>query len=373
MMLVLLRSTDGCNMRCSYCYGNCARPSASLSLEDCSVLLKRLKEEELPGGKVEFIWHGGEPSLLGSEKFEKMLLLFNRLVEDGIEVSHSLQSNGLALDQKWAELFARYRIGVGISLDGPKPLHDYARRTPDGAGTYDRICRNINNLRGAGVAVSLLCTLGPQHLGRESEIVSWLEAMNLAIKFNPLFAKGRCNARLPLEQYYNLLRGIFTLLLKLASAPPVQPFEWMLRTVLYQLPPNECSFSGRCGENIFAYGHGCDVGICTRDPRVYGNLEASSLAEIGKSALWRNHTSALRARDAECENCSALAYCNGGCPAVRQARIEEDCAATRDFFTWLAGEGLDQYRDALVSRRKSLSLLLGQMKEMRSGLEKSNV
>lgn len=372
-MLVLLRSTDGCNMRCSYCYGDCGQPSATLSLEDCSVLLKRLRAEELPGAKVEFIWHGGEPSLLGTENFEEMLVLLNRLAEEGIEVTHRLQSNGLALDQKWADLFAKYRIGVGISLDGPGPLHDYARRSPDGAGTYDRICQNIRKLREAGVAVSLLCTLGPQHLGRETEIVSWLDAMGLAIKFNPLFAKGRSSAHLPLDHYYHLLRGIFTLLLKLASAPPVQPFEWMLRAALYQLPPNECSFSGNCGENIFAYGNRCDVGICTRDSQVYGNLKTSSLAEIRKSSLWRNQTRARRSRDANCENCSALRYCNGGCPVARQARIEEDCAATRDFFAWLAAEGLDLYRDALVSRRKSLSLLLGQMKEMRSGLEKSHV
>lgn len=368
-MLILMRSSNGCNMRCNYCYGNYGETSGTLELDDCQLLLRRLKEEEVSGNKVEFLWHGGEPALLGARNFEKMASLLNTLEKDGIEVTHSLQSNGMGLNEPWPDILGDMDINVGISLDGPACLHDIARKTPEGSGTYVAILKNVNKLREANVKVSLLCTLGPAHENQEMEIADWLLELDLPIKFNPLFAKGRSRARFPLASYYGFLKNIFLILLKNGYGKSVQPFEWMLRSILYNMPPGECSFSGNCGKNIFSFGKGGVIGLCTRTQEVLGNLVTTSLKNIRESPRWlerMNHSAKLRKH---CGKCEVLRFCHGGCPSTRSEIPDKaDCAAIRDFFMWLAEPAMGLYLEALLERKKSLSMAVTAMQELRERL-----
>lgn len=327
-MLVLMRSHNGCNMRCSYCYGDHAIDCGHLTLEDCHLLLERLREDGCQGGKIEFLWHGGEPALLEPALFEQMLLMLNSLGEDGVSVSHSMQSNGYALGESWANILKSHDVHVGISLDGPEHIHDKCRQLPDGGGTYAKIRKNLAILAGKGIAVSLLATVGPCHIGHEEEIASWLQELDLPIRFNPLFAKGRCGSGLPLFQYYGFLKEIFTLAVQRDVSLSIQPLEWMLKSALTGESPRECSFNGRCGKDIFSFGPGGEVGFCTRNAAARGNLATSSLTEIRSGESWRQRVSRGEALRQHCGKCAIFRFCNGGCPEIfGMIPLAEKCEA----------------------------------------------
>lgn len=372
-MLVLMRSSSGCNMRCSYCYGSHGGEGNLLGLEDCRLLLARLRETGCKG-KVEFLWHGGEPGLLEPELFEKMLLLLNGLREDGAEVSHSMQSNGLALGQTWAGILKKHDVHVGISLDGPPHIHDSQRRLPDGGGTYALIRKNLDDLVRENVPVSLLATVGLVHVGRAREMADWLAELNLPIRFNPLFAKGRSRERLPLRDYYEFLKEIFTLVIERNLPTPIQPLEWMLKSVLFGAPARECSFSGACGKDIFSFGKGGDTAFCTRDSVSRGNLAHSSLAEIRGGESWRQRMARGESLRKRCGKCGVFNFCHGGCPeSFGEIPLAENCEAVKGFFHWLSTTGTRLYLEALVARKRQLDFSLKNLRKIRATLVKSDV
>lgn len=354
-MLVLLKTGSGCDMRCDYCYGDCGEKSATLSVADCALLAARLNEFAIPGRKLEFLWHGGEPSHLGAKKFADMVETLNALTNAGVEIRHSMQSNGLGLSGEWPKTLARHKVSLGVSMDGPADLHDAARKLPNGEGTHAKIRANVYELIEKGVTPALLCAFTPRHAGREEEFVDWALETNLPIRVNPLFAKGRASVGVSLATYYAGLRKIFALALKKRVDFSIQPLEWILKSILYDEPPSECSHSGRCGANIFAFGPGGDVSFCTRHDGVLGNLRKSSLDEILLSPLWQKRRERILNPPRTCVHCSAHKFCNGGCPeTMGDAPKADDCAAIRDFFAWFKNDGLALYLNALVTRKREI-------------------
>lgn len=371
-MLALMRSGNACNMACDYCYGDFGASSDSLELADCELLAESLARDSFPEKSVEFLWHGGEPALLGPEKFEKMLLALNGLAKRGVTVRHGMQSNGLALTGVWPRLLAKYRVQTGISLDGPKESHDKRRKAPDGSGTYDKIIANVKTLKNAGVEVAILCTLGPWHEDQAETLINWLREINLPVKFNRLFAGGRSRAALPLEKYYALLKEIFKLALEEGLGQSIQPLEWMLNSIIHNHPPRECSHNGACGKTIFSFGKRGVIGKCTRSPKIYGNLHDSSLRKILETVSESSKRARILAKI--CANCAAKPYCNGGCPvSMGEIPRREDCEAIRNFYAWLSDVGLGLYLNALVKRKKTASATLAGLKSIAAALERSRV
>ena len=97
--------------------------------------------------KFTLIFHGGEPLLMKKNEFLKMISLFNSLIEEGIVVVFALQTNGILIDKEWCEIFKKYNIGVGISLDGVKEINDINRVDKKGNGSYDNVIKGISVLQ----------------------------------------------------------------------------------------------------------------------------------------------------------------------------------------------------------------------------------
>lgn len=96
--------------------------------------------------RFDFALHGGEPLLMGKSKFISMVTQLLRLHDENIEVGIAMQTNGILIDDEWCEIFKRYNISIGISLDGTKELHDKYRVDKKGNGTYDEVLKGIKIL-----------------------------------------------------------------------------------------------------------------------------------------------------------------------------------------------------------------------------------
>ncbi|MGW5689130.1 radical SAM protein [Nonomuraea sp. NPDC003754] len=152
-----------------YCYLPFRRLSNEMDLEVAHAVAASAANLTDSGGQLEIVWHGGEPLALGRSKFTALLAPFEDLRHAG-RIQHSVQTNATLIDNEWCDLFARYQVSVGVSIDGPAALN--ARRVDlRGRPAFDRIVRGIRRLHDYGIRFSLIAVVGPRALNSPSP--SW--------------------------------------------------------------------------------------------------------------------------------------------------------------------------------------------------------
>ncbi len=160
----ILKLASRCNLNCSYCYVyNQADTSwrgrpKFMSEETYGATLERIRRHCQRSGqeKVQVVFHGGEPTLVGSARFAAMCVQARERLEDLAEVTLSVQTNGTRLDREWAETLLEHDVEVGVSLDGPKEVNDAARVDHGGRGSHDSVVEGIAALGDAGVPFGIL-------------------------------------------------------------------------------------------------------------------------------------------------------------------------------------------------------------------------
>jgi uncharacterized protein len=70
-----------------------------------------------------------------------------------------MQTNGTLLDDEWAAFFKEHEFLIGISLDGPRALHDVHRLDKGGRPTFDKVMRGLRLLQKHGVDFNVLTTV----------------------------------------------------------------------------------------------------------------------------------------------------------------------------------------------------------------------
>ncbi len=112
-----------------------------------------------PGPQVDVAWQGGEPMLRGLDFFRRSVELANKYRQPHQRVLHTIQTNGTLIDDEWATFFKQNNYLVGISVDGPRHLHDAYRVNKRNEGSFDDVLRGWNCLRRHEVDVNILCTI----------------------------------------------------------------------------------------------------------------------------------------------------------------------------------------------------------------------
>ena len=109
------------------------------------------------------MWHGGEPLTVGPDFYETA---FDILGPDSFEhgIRHSIQTNGILINERWCTLFKKHNVSVGVSIDGPRQVHDARRKTRSGRGTFDSVMKGIDLLRFHNIAFSTISVVAPEML-----------------------------------------------------------------------------------------------------------------------------------------------------------------------------------------------------------------
>jgi len=165
-----------CNLNCQYCYYLSKQEllynGAGWRISDDT--LETFIRQYITGQnyrEVIFSWQGGEPTLLGLEFFRRVVALQKKYCAPHVRCENDLQTNGTLLNADWCRFLKAEKFLVGLSLDGPRTLHDAFRRDKDGAGTFDRCCR------------------------------AWRLLREHSVRFNTLSCVNRLTAQHPLEVY----------------------------------------------------------------------------------------------------------------------------------------------------------------------------
>ena len=188
-----------CNLNCTYCFylekAELYHQTAKHRMDEqtLEILIKQVLEQA--GPSVSFGWQGGEPTLMGLPFFKKVIE-FQQKYGNGKTVGNGLQTNGLLLNEEWADFLNEYNWLVGLSLDGPQYIHDYYRITQSGKPTWEIIHNNAKMLLDKGVAVNSLSCLTDHSADHIEEIYNYHKDLGFEfMQFIPIVETDKQNPK----------------------------------------------------------------------------------------------------------------------------------------------------------------------------------
>jgi len=341
-----------CNLSCSYCYYLDkadlfpAEPKPLMTDELLATYIHRHIDAH-PGNIVRFSWHGGEPTLLGLDYFRRIVKLQQQHCPPHKRIANGIQTNGTLLTDAWGRFLAKHGFSVGLSLDGPKDIHDLYRTTKQGTGSHDAAMRGYACLTKHKVPVDILCVINNENVMFPLQVYRFFTSIGAKyLSFLPLVERipgGISERTVHPEAFGAFLCTVFDLwLAKDIGTIKVQIFEEAARTAFGQ-DHSLCLFRPTCGD-IPVVEYNGDVYACDHfvlPAGKIGNIQETTLAEILNSKPLADFGAAKRTTlPQSCRSCEVLAMCNGECPknrfVERAGEIEKCnylCAGYKLFFT----------------------------------------
>jgi uncharacterized protein len=312
---VTLEPVGTCNLNCRYCYS--VQHSQTTLLPD--VARSALEAIAAYAGQHGFeelhcVWLGGEPLLAGLHFFEQVFAVASTLA---LPLRHFLQTNGLLLDEDFCHLFRDASVNVGISIDGPRAIHDAFRVSFGCQPTHSRVMDAIALLRKHSVPFGCVAVVSRATLGREQEVYDFFRSLGSAFRINPVIPgrHGRdpiCQVK-PAEYGTALVRFFDAWIAAGPAQIDISPLDSYVAAVASG-EPEECQHQESCANRTLGIKHDGTVTICGRfQNTLLGRLGSTSVAEL----LAAPTCSALQARASllkGCHGCVDWPICHGGCP-----------------------------------------------------------
>ena len=185
-----------CNLDCEYCFflskemlypGDRFRMADELLETYIQQLLESHRTPE-----VMVAWQGGEPTMMGLDFFRRSVELVEKHRKPNQQISYSIQTNGTMLDDAWAVFFKENSFLVGLSVDGPKDLHDAYRVDKRGLGSFDRVMEGWEILNARDVDFNVLCTIHAKNADHPLEVYKFFrDDMNVQfVQFIPVVERA---------------------------------------------------------------------------------------------------------------------------------------------------------------------------------------
>lgn len=372
-------STD-CNLDCSYCYYRESQhgergdgsPRHRLSPE----LLERFIPEYLryvaDARVASFSWQGGEPMLAGLPFFERVVARQAAHARPPMTIANSLQTNATLVDDAWAAFLKAYDFLVGVSLDGPREAHDAVRSDARGRGSFDRVMAGATRLLDAGVAVNVLCVVGPHNVERPADLLRFFKSAGFGhVQLIPCMDFQAASPDQPpryaitAAQYGAFLRDLFDAWYEDGHPTvSIRTFDNLLRNYA-GMPAELCVHAAECHGGLVVEHNGdaypCDF-YASEEWRL-GNVTETPLSALAASpsyAAFRQRK--RRSPPPRCRECQWLSACNAGCP--RNWTLLPDGTAGPDVFCESyralfehADARLRKLRETLLRRQRYLDQL----------------
>lgn len=365
-----------CNIDCTYCFflskeALYPNDKSRMSRETLELYIRQLLESHrVP--QVTVAWQGGEPTLMKLEFFKRSVELVEKYRKPGQEVLHTFQTNGLLLDDDWCAFFKQHNFLVGLSVDGPRELHNTYRVDRKGQGTFDLVMKGWRFLRKHDVDFNILCTVNAanQHHGRavyrffRDELgAKWVQfipiierateqTINIANKgWSEQAGKKRLlytqtgnlvtERTVGSEQYGTFLIDVFEEWVRHdVGKVYVQLFDVTLEAFFGR--HLLCIHAPTCGYGP-ALEHNGDLYSCDHfvEPEYkLGNIHQTHMLKLVASPEQRKFGNDKRdTLTRQCQTCKVRNWCNGGCPKDRFALSKDGepgqnylCAGLEKFF-----------------------------------------
>ena len=362
-----------CNLNCDYCFylekQALFGESENYRMNDTvlsAYITKYITSQPSPA--VDFLWQGGEPTLLGIDFFKRVIKL-QKSFSSKKTITNSLQTNGTLLTDAWCAFLKKHNFLVGISIDGPKEIHDRYRHDRSGSGTFDNGMRGLKLLGKHGVEYNVMACVARDTAKQPLDVYHFFKNEGIKfIQFSPIIERvpdgyaAQCGLRLAApaaldkkeentevtpwtvipEDYGDFLIAIYEEWVRNDVGEIfVMNFEWALNLWIGN-PSPVCVQAKQCGRSM-VIEHNGDVYAC--DHFVYpqyklGNILTDDLLSMVEKSVQSGFGVAKEtALPRWCRECDILAACRGGCPKHRFVETIYDepglhylCQGYRKFF-----------------------------------------
>ncbi len=369
-----------CNLDCKYCFylekedlyeqeGRKERSSWEMPPDVLESYIRQyIEQQTVP--EISFAWQGGEPTLLGVRFFRRVVELQQKYAGDR-KITNALQTNGTLLDDEWGVFLRENNFLVGLSLDGPRELHDTYRVDKKGRSSFDRVVAGLEILKKHGVEFNTLTVVSRANSQKPLATYRFLRGIGSGfMQFIPLVERS---AHAPLQTGNGLIQ--LTLAAPPTTATPREPVtEWSVRSTDYGtflstifdewvrndvgktfvqmfdvslgiwagMGASLCVFGETCGTAL-AMEHNGDVYSC--DHYVYPEYRLGNLRDIALVDMVTSPEQIKFGQDKRdtlpryCRECDVRFACNGECPKHRFMRTPDGewglnylCAGYKKFF-----------------------------------------
>jgi len=360
---ILIKPTGAiCNLACSYCFfldkellyeGDRFRMSEATLEEYIRQLIAMHRSPH-----VTVSWQGGEPTLMGLDFYRRAIELQEKYRRPGMTFLNTIQTNGTLLNDEWCEFLREHRFLVGISIDGPRELHDAYRVNKRGDPSFDKVMRGLRLLQKHEIEINVLTTVNRINADYPLEVYSflrddvgaeWMQFIPVVERVDqhgePAHLRGaRVSHRSVLaQQYGSFLIAIFDeWVRKDVGDVFVQTFEAVAKRLAGFEQSGVCIFDETCGLAL-ALEHNGDLYSCDHyvDAEfLLGNVSSTTVGEMVSTRQQHEFgRDKIDGLPQYCLECDVRFICNGECPKNRfnetpdgEAGLNYLCAGLKNFF-----------------------------------------
>lgn len=353
---ILIKPTSSnCNINCGYCFYQCLSSNREeyskgfMSEETLDELVRQAID--YADGYLAFAFQGGEPTLAGIDFFRRVVEFQKKYNTKGLTIENTIQTNGILIDEAWAQFLAENHFLVGLSLDGPKKLHDRYRKDIAGNGTFETLMHTVALFEEYGVEYNILTVITGDAAGKASYLykfyknhnfqfvqlipcmdedsretgtkISSLEQEEAAVSDN---RHGSVKSYvLTAADYGKFLNEIFDLWYDdfcKGSKMDIRMFS-NLAQMAAGYPAEQCGMNGSCNCYFVVEGDGsvypCDF-YCMDEWKL-GTVQ-DSFRELMVSDRAKKFVEQSKYDLPECVECPYFALCRGGCRRWREPFVE---------------------------------------------------
>jgi len=381
-----------CNLACDYCFflkKERLYPGSEFRMSDDvmeNYIRQTITAHTVP--QVTIAWQGGEPTLMGLDFFRRAVEIELDVMRPGMTVENTLQTNGVLLDEAWCKFLHEKRFLVGLSLDGPREMHDAYRRDKAGNSVFDKVVRAARLMQEHQVEFNILCTVNAVNSQHPLEVYRFFrdELKAPYLQFIPIVERDNetgdqegtrvTDRSVQPGQYGRFLIEIFDEWVRRDVGQMfVQFFDGVLMTYV-RGRSSLCILQPTCGEGV-ALEHNGDVYSCDHfvEPKyLLGNIAETPLAALVSSEKQRAFG---RAKSSDlpktCRECRFLFTCHGECPKNRVLTAADGepglnwlCVGLKAFFEHTE-RPMKIMADLLRRRRHADEIMTMQREEVEGG------
>lgn len=354
LSLLIKPASSGCNLKCTYCFyhslsnGREVRNYGIMKEDVLESLVKRVLEEA--DGHCNFAFQGGEPILAGLHFFEKLIEFQEKYNKKKLNIYNSIQTNGTLINDEWAKFLAKNNFLVGLSLDGPKEVHNLNRKDNKGFDTFNKVEKTVYLFNKYGVEFNILCVVTSNTVKHFKKVYKYFKEKDFKfIQFitclDPLYEKrGSYKYSLKPKEYSKFLKESFDLWYEdfiKGNKISIRFFEGVLENILFGRS-SSCGMNGVCSCQFVVESDGgvypCD--FYAIDKWKLGNIQDMSMKELFESKTNYEFMKLSFKIDEKCKKCRWFELCRGGCRRLRDENENEEiglnyyCESYKEFFEY---------------------------------------
>lgn len=334
--LLVVQPSSFCNIDCDYCYLPERASHNRMSISVFRQAIERLIAGGLIGDRLSIVWHAGEPLAVPISFYEEAFETLASLPIERERIGHSMQSNGMLINDRWCSFIAANSIRLGLSIDGPAFIHDAHRKTRGGKGTHAQVMKNVELLRKHGIDFHVIAVITEQALGFADEVFEFFlnhDIRRVGFNIEELEGTNQTSSLMNNSIHERLVaffRRIYELQKKSDGAIDVREFDRAYRAIalapLYDKQNTVIRNDQVEPFGIISIAH--DGSVSTFSPELlglksseygdfcFGNVQNDRIDEIITTSKFQRVSKDIKAGVSLCaRDCEYFSFCGGGAPS----------------------------------------------------------